>query len=44
MQLAEVYKQILARFPDMQQSDDWKVVPNNFTHSISEMPVSFTPE
>ena len=44
MQLAEVYKQILTRFPDMQQSDDWKVVPNNFTHSISEMPVSFTPE
>ena len=44
MQLAEVYKQILARFPDMQQSDDWKVVPNNFTHSISEMPVSFKPE
>ena len=44
MQLAEVYKQILARFPDMQQSDDWKVVPNNFTHSISEMPVSFTPD
>ena len=44
MQLAEVYKQILVRFPDMQQSDDWKVVPNNFTHSISEMPVSFTPE
>ena len=44
MQLAEVYKQILARFPDIQQSDDWKVVPNNFTHSISEMPVSFTPE
>ena len=44
MQLAEVYKQILGRFPDMQQSDDWKVVPNNFTHSISEMPVSFTPE
>ena len=44
MQLAEVYKQILARFPDMQQSDAWKVVPNNFTHSISEMPVSFTPE
>ena len=44
MQLAEVYKQILGRFPDMQQSDDWKVVPNNFTHSISEMPVSFKPE
>ena len=44
MQLSEVYKQILTRFPDMHQSDEWKVVPNNFTHSISEMPVSFTPE
>ena len=44
MQLSEVYKQILTRFPDMHQSDEWKVVPNNFTHSISEMPVSFKPE
>ena len=44
MQLAEVYKQILERFPDMHQSDEWKVVPNNFTHSISEMPVAFKPE
>ena len=44
MQLIEVYKQILERFPDMHQSDEWKVVPNNFTHSISEMPVSFKAE
>jgi len=44
MQLSEVYKQILMRFPDMHQSEEWKVVPNNFTHSISEMPVSFKPE
>ncbi len=44
MQLMEVYKQILERFPDMHQSDEWKVVPNNFTHSISEMPVAFKPE
>ena len=44
MQLSEVYKQILERFPDMHQSDEWKVVPNNFTHSISEMPVAFKPE
>ena len=44
MQLSEVYKQILTRFPDMHQSDEWKVVPNNFTHSISEMPVSFKAE
>ena len=44
MQLSEVYKQILERFPDMHQSAEWKVVPNNFTHSISEMPVAFKPE
>jgi cytochrome P450 len=44
MQLSEVYKQILQRFPDMHQSDDWKVVPNNFVHAISEMPVKFKPE
>ncbi len=44
MQLEEVYRQILNRFPDMHQSDEWKVVPNNFTHSISEMPVSFKAE
>ena len=44
MQLIEVYRQILERFPDMHQSDEWKVVPNNFTHSISEMPVSFKAE
>ncbi|MBV13274.1 MAG: cytochrome P450 [Flavobacteriaceae bacterium] len=44
MQLSEVYKQILQRFPDMHQSDNWKVVPNNFVHAISEMPVKFKPE
>mgnify|MGYP001164323595 FL=1 len=44
MQLSEVYKQIFQRFPDMHQSDDWKVVPNNFVHAISEMPVKFKPE
>ena len=44
MQLIEVYRQILERFPDMHQSDEWKVVPNNFTHSISEMPVAFKAE
>ena len=44
MQLSEVYSQILRRFPDMHQSDEWKVVPNNFVHAISEMPVKFKPE
>ena len=44
MQLKEVYKQILTRFPDMIMDGDWKVAPNNFVHAIQEMPVSFTPE
>lgn len=44
MQLKEVYKQILTRFPDMKMDGDWKVAPNNFVHAIQEMPVSFTPE
>ena len=44
MQLKEVYKQILTRFPDMTMDGDWKVAPNNFVHAIQEMPVSFTPE
>ena len=44
MQLKEVYKQILTRFPDMRMDGDWKVAPNNFVHAIQEMPVSFTPE
>ena len=44
MQLKEVYKQILTRFPDMHMDGDWKVAPNNFVHAIQEMPVSFTPE
>ena len=30
MQLKEVYKQILTRFPDMHMDGDWKVAPNNF--------------
>ena len=41
MQLEESYKQILARFPDIRMSGDWKVAPNNFVHAIQEMPVKF---
>ena len=39
MQLAESYKQILTRFPNIHMSGDWKVAPNNFVHAIQEMPV-----
>ena len=41
LQLEESYKQILARFPDIRMSGDWKVAPNNFVHAIQEMPVKF---
>ena len=41
MQLEESYKQILARFPNIRMSGDWKVAPNNFVHAIQEMPVKF---
>ena len=41
MQLEESYKQILARFPDIRMSGNWKVAPNNFVHAIQEMPVKF---
>ena len=44
MQLKEVYRQILTRFPDIHMDGEWKVAPNNFVHAIQEMPVSFTPE
>ena len=44
MQLKEVYKQILTRFPDMHMDGEWKVAPNNFVHAIQEMPVTFTAE
>ena len=41
MQLEESYKHILARFPNIRMSGDWKVAPNNFVHAIQEMPVKF---
>ena len=41
MQLEESYKQILARFPNIHMSGNWKVAPNNFVHAIQEMPVKF---
>ena len=43
LQLEAVYRQMLARFPDIHQSGPERVAPNNFVYAISEMPVEFTP-
>ena len=42
MQLHELYKQLLNRFPNMEVSGNWKVAPNNFVLAIQEMPVKFS--
>ena len=39
MQLSELYKQLLSRFPNVHMSGNWKVGPNNFVHTIQEMPI-----
>ena len=44
IQLEEAYRQILARFPDMQWNGDIDIAPNNFVHAIRKLGVSFTPE
>ena len=45
MQLEEVYRQILTRFPDMvYEGDGIDIAPNNFVHAIRKLPVRFTPE
>lgn len=44
LQLEAVYRQILARFPDMTQSGPEDVAPNNFVYAIRSLPVTFTPE
>lgn len=44
MQLQEVYRQILTRFPDMEYSGGIDIAPNNFVHAIRKLPVRFTPE
>jgi cytochrome P450 len=44
LQLEAVYRQILARFPDMTQSGPEEVAPNNFVYAIRSMPVTYTPE
>jgi cytochrome P450 len=44
MQLEEVYRQILSRFPDMRQAGPMEVEPNNFVYAIRKLPVEFTPQ
>ena len=43
IQLETVYRQILARFPDIHRSGPSEVAPNNFVYAIQSMPVEFTP-
>jgi len=44
IQLETVYRQMLARFPDIHQSGPSEVAPNNFVYAIKSVPVEFTPE
>ena len=41
LQLEAVYRQILARFPDIRQSGPKDVAPNNFVYAIRSMPVEW---
>jgi cytochrome P450 len=43
IQLEAVYRQMLARFPDIRQSGPSEIAPNNFVYAIKSMPVEFTP-
>ncbi|OYU68691.1 MAG: cytochrome P450 [Alphaproteobacteria bacterium PA2] len=42
LQLEAVYRQMLARFPDIRQSGPKDVAANNFVYAIRSMPVEFT--
>ncbi len=44
LQLEAVYRQMLARFPDIRQAGPKDVAPNNFVYAIRGMPVEFTAE
>jgi cytochrome P450 len=44
LQLEAVYRQMLARFPDIRQAGPKDVAPNNFVYAIRSMPVEFTPQ
>ncbi|MDR6626299.1 cytochrome P450 [Caulobacter segnis] len=39
IQLEEAYRQILARFPDLNWTGDIEIAPNNFVHAISKLGV-----
>ncbi|MEO7027312.1 MAG: cytochrome P450, partial [Caulobacteraceae bacterium] len=41
LQLEAVWRQLLARFPDIHQAGPIKVAPNNFVYAIQSMPVAF---
>ena len=43
IQLEAVYRQLLARFPDIHRDGAMEVSPNNFVYAIKSMPVVFTP-
>jgi hypothetical protein len=43
IQLEAVYRQLLARLPDIHQAGPSEVSPNNFVYAIKSMPVAFTP-
>jgi cytochrome P450 len=43
LQLEAVYRQLLARFPDIHQAGTKEVAANNFVYAIRSMPVAFTP-
>ena len=44
IQLEAVYRQLLARFPDIRRDGTMEVSPNNFVFAIKSLPVAFTPE
>jgi cytochrome P450 len=39
IQLEEAYRQILARFPDIEWTGEIDIAPNNFVHAIRSLPV-----
>ena len=41
IQLEEVYRQLLARFPNIHRSGEMEVSPNNFVYAIKSMPVEW---
>ncbi|HSZ11471.1 MAG TPA: cytochrome P450, partial [Rhizomicrobium sp.] len=44
MQIEAVYRQLLARFPDMHWTGEIDIAPSNFVHAIRKLGVAFTPE